>query len=835
MEKVTFLTFTLFLETLTATFALIFFGVLVREFFRRRQTHLLYSGLSALFLGIGYLSLFLGQVMRGFVGDSLGNVMVYGYQLGTTGAALFSVFSLTGLYLPKRYSVTARISMVLLTGFSIWATLSGGTAVVAYSGYYLPLPATLASWLNIAASLTSGIALLLAGTAKHDNTVRMGGAERAFAWGGAFMIAARALPIFGLMVGFIWSLPISMCLRTIAITATSLAAIAKMNPDRRIAAQPTRFYKQRLLYKAVGMNAILYWVLSFLLVYLTSSYFISASIQDRRAGLRKDVKHFALVRAAADRALLEDTARLAADPVQATVLAAGGAMPRAILSYATEKGTHRVARIVDTRGTVTASSLRDEAVGQWFDSAVMRKALAGDETVGVELSRDAESWVLRAAVPMRIEDGTVSGAVVIDDLSTSFDFSDYTAVTPLNISGYGYIAEDGATVFTTGEGLSLQERERAVTELKAFDSADVMLSGGDELFVERVRPRDGEKDGYFFAIVRESLISAYAFRIMIIAIFVMHMALAAVLALLSFAMSLVLRPIRDLQRAIARMETEDYGARITHRSLDEVGSLADSFNRMSGAIEERESRLKQALREERDFLAHSVRDLRTPINIFRWTLELMRFGDTGKLNRQQQEFLEQLHQTNERLTRTVQGLDDVSRLDQRRYPIQPVDFRMEDVVDEVAGAHSVTMRERNITLGWTRPAVPIGTVRGDKDAFAKILSNIMSNAVKFNVERGHIDIMLSVTEGPGTDGKPVRYAMLTVNDGGRGIPEEEQPSVFGKFFRAKNVMGEEIEGSGLGLHVARRLARLNGGDVRFTSKVGVGSSFHVTFPLATHL
>jgi two-component system phosphate regulon sensor histidine kinase PhoR len=111
------------------------------------------------------------------------------------------------------------------------------------------------------------------------------------------------------------------------------------------------------------------------------------------------------------------------------------------------------------------------------------------------------------------------------------------------------------------------------------------------------------------------------------------------------------------------------------------------------------------------------------------------------------------------------------------------------------------------------------------------LRALVSNAVKFNVRGGHVTIRAVVTHdaGPRTLGRS--WVNLSVEDGGRGIPAAEQARVFGRFFRAGNAVHDELEGPGLGLHVARRLAEAWGGKMWFTSAEGEGSVFHVTIPV----
>jgi signal transduction histidine kinase len=384
--------------------------------------------------------------------------------------------------------------------------------------------------------------------------------------------------------------------------------------------------------------------------------------------------------------------------------------------------------------------------------------------------------------------------------------------------------------YAVGESVDQLEKagyQRLLGQSPSYNGVD---QAGDHVFLEHTYATDGAPNGFFYVILRRSMLDAEVFRILSTVVLIVLLSLVSMTALLVFSLSTVLRPIRELRAASSRVEREDYGVHVHYRSPDELGELANTFNRMSGAIAERTSSLRQALREQQDFLEHTTRELRTPLNIFRWTLEMMRFGDTGRLNREQLELIEQLNQTNERLIGMVQKLQDAIRIDQRRLTLKIEDAAVEDVIDEVAGALSVASRTKNQALHWNRPKTPMPRAYVDREYLRKVLSNLVGNAVKYTPANGHIEIDVEEAGEASPGGKKGRFLRITVEDNGMGIPKDDLGRVFTRFFRAKNVTGGEIEGTGLGLYIAKQIVELHGGKIWIESREGVGTTVAFTVP-----
>jgi signal transduction histidine kinase len=209
----------------------------------------------------------------------------------------------------------------------------------------------------------------------------------------------------------------------------------------------------------------------------------------------------------------------------------------------------------------------------------------------------------------------------------------------------------------------------------------------------------------------------------------------------------------------------------------------------------------------------------------------MRFGDVGMLNKNQMELLEQLHQTNMRLYHFVQGLNDATKLESGELPVKPVFIAITDAIDEAAGTVSVEVRKKNLSLHWRHPTAPVSKAYADKDHIRQILLNILSNAVKFTQEAGHIEISVKEITDAVEGGKAAKFIQISIEDNGRGISKAMQPRIFERFFRDETVRRLGIPGAGLGLYIGKKLAELNGGKMWFTSEVGKGTTFAFELPM----
>ena len=267
-----------------------------------------------------------------------------------------------------------------------------------------------------------------------------------------------------------------------------------------------------------------------------------------------------------------------------------------------------------------------------------------------------------------------------------------------------------------------------------------------------------------------------------------------------------------------------------YRALDEeyrgfvdlvAGHLAASITdaRAFEFEKQRAESLAQIDRAKTDFFTNVSHEFRTPLTLLLGPAEDALSDDQDPLPATQRQRLEVVHRNAQRLLKLVNSLLDFSRLESGRVVshVEPVDLSR--YTAELAAMFRAAVERGGLSLTVDCPPLD-RPVRVDREQWAKIVLNLLSNALKFTFEGG-------ITVAVHQDGD---RTVLTVRDTGVGIPEAEQPRLFERFHRVHGVRSRTFEGSGIGLALVAELAAVHGGDVSVASQVGEGSTFTVRVP-----
>jgi PAS domain S-box-containing protein len=245
--------------------------------------------------------------------------------------------------------------------------------------------------------------------------------------------------------------------------------------------------------------------------------------------------------------------------------------------------------------------------------------------------------------------------------------------------------------------------------------------------------------------------------------------------------------------------------------------------RFDQALKEKNQELANANQAKDRFLAGMSHELRTPLNAiigFTGTL-LMKLP--GPLNDEQQRQLRTVQSSGRHLLALINDLLDVAKIEAGKVPLtlEPVDCKA--VVEEVVATLRPQADAKGLAFRIDAPADPVMLVT-DRRAVSQIVLNLAGNAIKFT-ERGGVNVTLLTH-----DGAEARRTEIRVEDTGIGIPVADQGKLFGAFSRIGNSGADAPEGTGLGLHLSRKLAELLGGRIEFHSESGKGSSFSLVMP-----
>jgi signal transduction histidine kinase len=269
------------------------------------------------------------------------------------------------------------------------------------------------------------------------------------------------------------------------------------------------------------------------------------------------------------------------------------------------------------------------------------------------------------------------------------------------------------------------------------------------------------------------------------------------------------QPIRDMAAAANRLSRGEYGERVAVESRDEIGRLAETFNRMATELESLE-------RLRRDLVANVSHELKTPISALRAHLENLLDG----VEEPNRETLQVMLEQSERLTRLVEELLDLSRLESGGVTLTMEPVRLAPLVRQVAREIQVA---RGPAVAFRNEVDPdLEPVEADRERLHQVLFNLLDNAFRFTPAGGTVTVWASNADGS---------CEVSVDDTGPGIPEEHLPFVFERFYRVDSSRSRGDGGTGIGLTIARTVVEAHGGRIWAERHEGGGSRFRFVLPL----
>ena len=228
-------------------------------------------------------------------------------------------------------------------------------------------------------------------------------------------------------------------------------------------------------------------------------------------------------------------------------------------------------------------------------------------------------------------------------------------------------------------------------------------------------------------------------------------------------------------------------------------------------------------RMRREFVANVSHELRTPLTSLRGFIETLLSG-AYKQAEQSQIFLKMMEQDASRLTRLIDDLLELSRLESKKISLQLERLSIRDEIQSAIDLFRKMLDDKAIRLVDRLPEREEFWVRADRDQLRQVLINLISNAIKFNKKGGEI---LFDAEKQGLK------ICVKISDTGCGIPEDAIPRIFERFFRVDKARSRDLGGTGLGLSIAKHIIEGLGGEIFCQSKLNEGSEFSFTLPLSS--
>lgn len=237
---------------------------------------------------------------------------------------------------------------------------------------------------------------------------------------------------------------------------------------------------------------------------------------------------------------------------------------------------------------------------------------------------------------------------------------------------------------------------------------------------------------------------------------------------------------------------------------------------------------KQLDEAKSKFVAHVSHELRTPLLSIQESLFLLLGKEVGEITPEQEKFLSIAQRNISRLSRLVNDLLDVAKLEAGKIELHPIPLELRDMVHHVVETVRIWAEGKGVAIEEVYPEKPIQMVV-DPDRLTQVVTNLLGNAIKFTPEGGKISVEINPDQlAPGMDEEP--GVAVSVQDSGIGIPKQDQKRIFEKFEQVSLASPQGVSSTGLGLTIAKEIVELHGGRIWVNSNEGEGSRFTFVIP-----
>lgn len=272
------------------------------------------------------------------------------------------------------------------------------------------------------------------------------------------------------------------------------------------------------------------------------------------------------------------------------------------------------------------------------------------------------------------------------------------------------------------------------------------------------------------------------------------------------------KPLRLMSDAAKAMAKGDFSRRIPVTSDDEIGQLAVSFNQMTNSL----ARLEDV---RKSFIANVSHELRTPMTTIGGFIDGIIDGtiDTEK----QTYYLNIVHDEIKRLSRMVESMLNVSKLEANEAETKKEPFDFKEQLIGIVISQEQRIDQKNLSISGL-DAIPDVTVNADKDLIYRVIYNLVDNAIKFTNENGEISFQLRFDS---------TNLYFKIQNTGKGIPQNELPYVFDRFYKTDKSRASNKESTGLGLYIVKTIIKNQGGVISVSSVENKFTAFEFTLPL----
>jgi len=282
------------------------------------------------------------------------------------------------------------------------------------------------------------------------------------------------------------------------------------------------------------------------------------------------------------------------------------------------------------------------------------------------------------------------------------------------------------------------------------------------------------------------------------------------------------KPFTSIEQALMQIIANQAAISIDNARLysTQKGQLRE-IAEQTRDLEIANAEIAEISRLKSEFLANMSHELRTPLNAILGFSEILKDNLVQLTEEQRHECLENIHASGKHLLELVNDVLDLSKIEAGRMELSYDHFSVMSAVREVHNVIRSLSERRDIDLTIAVQPEDL-EIRADKSKYKQILYNLLSNAIKFTAQGGRVWVKAWADNG---------MLRVEIGDTGMGIPVEHQERIFNEFYQLDSAAHRQVEGTGLGLSLTRRLVQLHGGQIEVSSVIGEGSVFTVQLPL----
>ena len=334
---------------------------------------------------------------------------------------------------------------------------------------------------------------------------------------------------------------------------------------------------------------------------------------------------------------------------------------------------------------------------------------------------------------------------------------------------------------------------------------------------------NGRTDGYLYIILGgeefESTTSAiFGSYILRLSAQTMGITLIATAAIGLLAFGYLTRNLRAIMRVLETFKSGRMDVRMSSTTGDELGQLAKAFNDMADTIQSQVEQISSVDALRRELVANVSHDLRTPLSSIHGYLETILMKEGALNSDEKHKYLTMALQNTERLEKLVEELFELSKLEAKQTLPQLEPFSIAELVQDAVQKYNVLAARSGITITAELPEnLPL--IYADIAMIDRVIQNLVDNAIKFTPKEGQVAIELSQIEAASVD--------VHIRDNGRGIPADELPVIFDRYYRSTR----RNEGMGLGLAIVKKILEVHGIDINVKSRLNEGTVFSFQLPV----